>query len=52
MLRTNARQVLDRAILIDLLHLPEAALEPLALLRDQWCAEPSVHGGKRTRFDV
>ena len=50
--RDDARQALDRAVLIDLLHLPEAALEPLAILRDQWCAEPSVHGGKRTRIDA
>ena len=50
--RDDARQALDRAILIDLLHLPEAALEPLAILRDQWCAEPSVHGGKRTRISI
>ena len=50
--RDDARQALDRAVLIDLLHLPEAALEPLALLRDQWCAEPSVHGGKKTRIDA
>ena len=26
--------------------------EPLSILRDQWCAEPSVHGGKSTRIDV
>ena len=50
--RDDARQALDRAVLIDLLHLPEAALEPLAILRDQWCAEPSVHGGKRTRISI
>ena len=50
--RDDARQALDRAVLIDLLHLPEATLEPLAILRDQWCAEPSVHGGKRTRIDA
>ena len=42
----------DRAVLVDLLHLPEVALEPLAILRDQWCAEPSVHGGKKTRIDA
>ena len=40
---------LDRAILIDLLELNEEIIEPLALLRRQWCAEPSVHGGKPTR---
>ena len=50
--RDDARQALDRAVLVDLLHLPEAALEPLAILRDQWCAEPSVHGGKQTRMDA
>ncbi len=50
--RDDARQALDRAVLVDLLHLPESALEPLALLRDQWCAEPSVHGGKKTRIDT
>ena len=48
--RDDARQALDRAVLVDLLHLPEAVLEPLAILRDQWCAEPSVHGGKKTRI--
>ena len=35
-----------------LLRLPEETLEPLAILRDQWCAEPSVHGGKKTRIDA
>ncbi|MCE2448038.1 MAG: hypothetical protein J4F35_06535 [Candidatus Latescibacteria bacterium] len=49
--RDDARQALDRAVLVELLRLPEAALEPLAILRDQWCAEPSVHGGKKTRID-
>lgn len=50
--RDNTRQALDRAVLVDLLHFPEDALEPLAILRDQWCAEPSVHGGKKTRIGV
>lgn len=44
----RVRQALDNAVLIELLGLPEALLEPLALLRRQWCAEPSVHGGKPT----
>ena len=44
-----ARQALDRAVLVDLLGLPESVLEPLAVLRRQWCAEPTVHGGKSTR---
>ena len=46
--RDKKRQALDRAVLIDLLGLSEDVLEPLALLRQQWCAEPSVHGGKST----
>ena len=44
----EVRQALDRAVLVDLLGLPEDVLEPLSLLRCQWCAEPSVHGGKST----
>ena len=47
--RDETRQALDRAVLIDLLGLPETVLEPLAVLRGQWCAEPTVHGGKGTR---
>ena len=46
--RDKTRQDLDRAVLIDLLEVPEDVLESLALLRHQWCAEPSVHGGKKT----
>lgn len=46
--RDDTRQELDRAVLVELLQLPEDLLEPLALLRRQWCAEPSVHGGKGT----
>ena len=46
--RDETRQALDRAVLIDLLGITEEVLEPLALLRRQWCAEPSVHGGKKT----
>ena len=46
--RDETRQALDRAVLIDLLCIDEGVLEPLALLRRQWCSEPSVHGGKGT----
>ena len=46
--RDETRQALDRAVLIGLLEITEEVLEPLALLRRQWCAEPSVHGGKKT----
>lgn len=47
--RDESRKALDRAVLIDLLDLPEDLLGPLDLLRRQWCAEPTVHGGKATR---
>ena len=42
------RIALDEAVLVDLLNLPKQVLEPLAVLRRQWCAEPTVHGGKAT----
>ena len=45
--RDDVRKALDRAVLVDLFELPEDMLEPLDNLRLQWCAEPSVHGGKR-----
>ncbi len=41
----DTRRDLDRAVLVDLLGLSEDILEPLAVLREQWCHEPSVHGG-------
>ncbi len=47
--RDETRQALDRAVLLDWLGLPDDVIEPLALLRAQWCAEPGVHGGKATR---
>ena len=47
--RDETRKALDRAVLIDWLGLAPAVLEPLDVLRRQWCAEPSVHGGKSTR---
>ncbi|MDE0368331.1 MAG: hypothetical protein OXP09_22520 [Gammaproteobacteria bacterium] len=46
--RDATRQALDRAVLIDLLDLPCDVLSPLDNLRQQWCSEPSVHGGKST----
>ena len=47
--RDEVRQDLDRAVLCDLLGLSDGILKPLALLRNTWCEEPSVHGGKATR---
>ncbi len=49
--RDETRWDLDQAVLCDLLGLPETVLEPLETLREQWCREPSVHGGKPTRPD-
>ena len=47
--RDVARQELDEAVLCEVLGLPAEVLIPLAVLRTQWCEEPSVHGGKSTR---
>ena len=47
--RDETRQALDEALLIDLLRLPRETVKALGLLRRQWCAEPTVHGGKPTR---
>ena len=49
--RDKTRQALDRHMLVDVLGLDESLLTALDTLRLQWCAEPSVHGGKRTRPD-
>ncbi len=43
------RQSLDESVLCDALDLPTIILGPLETLREQWCSEPSVHGGKSTR---
>lgn len=48
--RDPVRADLDRAVLTGLLGLPAEIQDSLRLLRDQWCAEPSVHGGKGTRI--
>lgn len=51
--RDATRKVLDRNLLFgraSVLRLDPALEEGLDLLREQWCAEPSVHGGKRTRI--
>ncbi|MYG19375.1 MAG: hypothetical protein F4208_07365 [Gemmatimonadales bacterium] len=47
--RDASRIALDEAVLVDLLELPRSVLEPLGVIRRQWCAEPTVHGGKGTR---
>ena len=45
--RDDVRKELDRAVMIDLLGLSNDILEPLELLRDKWCAEPTVRGRKK-----
>ena len=42
-----ARQELDRRVLGDALGFDDATLEEVRLIGRKWCAEPSVHGGKR-----
>lgn len=42
--RDPVRQALDAA-LIEMLGLPRGLLSSLDILRKQWCAEPTVHGG-------
>ena len=37
------RQEMDRAVLVDVFGLPEDIMEPLELLREKWCMEPSVN---------
>ncbi len=45
--RDQVRQELDKAVMIELLGLQEDILEPLELLRNKWCSEPTVRGRKR-----
>ena len=40
------RRRLDEAVLGEILGLSGEVLDRLEVLRSQWCAEPSVHGGK------
>ncbi len=47
--RDQARQDLDSAVLVELMGLDEDILGGLETLREQWCREPSVHGGKSSR---
>ena len=52
--RDETRKALDRRLLFgaaSVLQLDPGLEEGLDLLRKQWCAEPSVHGGKSTRIN-
>ena len=46
--RDTARQELDKEVLT-ILGVSDRAMEAFDLLRNKWCSEPSVHGGKSTR---
>ena len=46
--RDPVRQELDRRIITELLNLDDKAAEQLAILRNQWCMEPTVAGTKKT----
>ena len=53
--RDETRKALDRGLLFGIgsvLQLDPGLEEGLEVLRKQWCAEPSVHGGKSTRPDA
>jgi len=43
------RKALDEALLGELLGVPADIVEEFDVIRRQWCAKPSVHGGKSTK---
>ena len=45
----EVRQELDRRLLVDVLGVPSELMPSLDLLRLELCAEPSVHGGKKSK---
>ena len=47
--RDDVRITFDHAVLISLLGVDKELLDYVAILREQWCHEPSVHGGKLTK---
>ena len=42
-----ARKELDGLVLQEALGFDAEAMEQVALIREKWCTEPTVHGGKR-----
>ena len=42
------RALLDRRVICDMLGFDEAVYEAVRRLSAKWCAEPSVHGGKKS----
>ena len=45
----EVRQELDRRLLVDTLGVPQELMPSIDLLREKLCAEPSVHGGKKSK---
>ena len=45
------RQELDQRIITEVLGLDDKAVDQLAILRNQWCSEPTVYGTKTTGPD-
>ena len=43
------RKALDEVLLGELLGVPADIVDEFDVIRRQWCAEPSVHGGKSTK---
>ena len=46
--RDPSRIALDKALLVERLGVPQDLAEEFSFVRNQWCAEPRVHGGKST----
>ena len=46
------RALLDRRVVCDLLGFDEDVYEGVRRLSQKWCAEPSVHGGKKRPLDA
>ncbi len=49
--RDPVRQEIDRRLVTEALGLDYSAVEQLAILRNQWCREPTVTGAKKTGPD-
>ena len=47
--RDEVRKELDYRLLVDVLGMPSELIPSLDALREKLCAEPSIHGGKRSR---
>lgn len=47
--RDDARKMLDDIVLCQVLGMPGTIHASLSTIREAWCAEPSVHGGKSTQ---